>query len=793
MIMNNDLIKIPFDIDISRVIEVLATQIYQSPLALLRENTQNAYDAILLRQQLKHDFTPHIQISITSELISISDNGIGMTVSDLQNHFWKAGASGKNTPEAKAAGVVGTFGIGAMANFGIASELEVVTESAMSGVRSKCRALRDSLSTKEDCIIISQEASTGQPGTTISAKLMSRSSINIGQAEQYINQFVKYLPTTVTLNGNLHSGKNFSEAVPKISQAWGIDQTHCKLGPSVIADISLEVSSNAEIRVSLKNIKVSSNLYKGQIILRQSVGAIQTFRSGFGLATVTVSSSYQFGGVADLFAFEPTAGREALSTQSMQLLQTIVSELDEYVSKILAMHEEVNNSTSFMNWVIQTGFYDLCGMLRMRLEPGGNDILLEDIKAQTTQVPMLLCVGNDSTVISAHASEDKPLLVLATRNPRRKCELEFLNRFCTINRISDQPKVIERKTPGQHTLAETALLFRLINVLEIDYFVKIDVELGKMTHGLPALLDESQNPPVITIDPDSSSSAVLLGLYGTDYSAFGSMTKDFVRNIIFPKIQNIVPSSTRQGAAAFLKTIRAKKEIFELESSDLGSLTEIWEGYIDGRISLTEAAKRSSVVARKSIQVVEKNAAQPVKDVIPDVIENEAVTHSNGDQSVDEIEPAPAINRREIMSDAKLLTIPALDPPLKGYRCFLALSDKVREEKGDFFIQPHTTSIVWGGQKVLFIFQHHSGRFGLYYDIQTMDAVASDSGGGIFQTCTILLKNRIYIPIPEGIQFEFIPDENEKKRFEVKCDLLYTSYKKDENGAISIIKAEQSV
>lgn len=781
--MENNPIKIPFDIDISRVIEVLAKQIYQSPLALLRENTQNAYDAILLRQQLEHEFIPQIQITISDEQVSISDNGIGMTVSDLQDHFWRAGSSGKNTPEAKAAGVVGTFGIGAMANFGIASELEVVTESAISGVRSKCKALRDSLSTKDDCITILPETSKGQPGTTVSAKLMIESSIDIGQAERYIQQFIKYLPTKVTLNGSLQSGKQLSEGVPTITPVWKQDILHCEIGPSVIADVSLQVSSNAEIRVALNNIEVSSSVYKGQIVLGQGVGAIQTFRSGFGLATVTVSSSYQFGGVADLIAFEPTAGREALSTQSMQLLQTIISELDGFVSKYLATHEEVNKSTSFMNWVMQNGCYNLCGMLKIRSEPGGNDILLEDIKTQTEKTSMLLYVGNDLSVISAHASEDKPLLVLATRNPRRKCELKYLNMFCKTDQISDQPKVIERKTSGQLKLSETALLFRLINILKTDYFIKIGVELGKMTHELPVLLDQSLNPPIITIDPDSSSCVVLLGLYETDYSAFGSMTKDFVRNIIFPKIQNIVPSSTRQGAAAFLKTIRAKKEIFELEMTDMRSLTEIWEGYNEGRLSLTEAAKRSSVVARKTIQVVEEAAKRNVEDVIPDVIENETVTHSNGDQTVDQFEPAPAINRREILSDAKLLTIPEGDQPLKGYHCFLALSDKVREEKGDFFIQPHTTSIVWGGQKVLFIFQHHSGRFGLYYDIQTMDTVATDSGGGMFQTCTILLQNKIYIPIPEGIQFEFIPGKNEKKRFEIRCDLLYTSYKKDGNGA----------
>ena len=42
---------IPFAVDTSRILELLAKQIYQSPLALLRENTQNAFDATLLRAQ----------------------------------------------------------------------------------------------------------------------------------------------------------------------------------------------------------------------------------------------------------------------------------------------------------------------------------------------------------------------------------------------------------------------------------------------------------------------------------------------------------------------------------------------------------------------------------------------------------------------------------------------------------------------------------------------------------------------------------------------------------------------
>ena len=137
-------------------------------------------------------------------------------------------------------------------------------------------------------------------------------------------------------------------------------------------------------------------------------------------------------------------------------------------------------------------------------------------------------------------------------------------------------------------------------------------------------------------------------------------------------------------------------------------------------------------------------------------------------------EAAPAIMRIEKESSAKLLLIEDHETPLRGYRCFLALTDSVREEMGEFFLQPHRTSIVWGGQKTLFIFLHHSGEFGLYYDLQTREPIDAPAGGGPFSTATIVLKNTIYIPIPEQIQPSFVPGAGAKKRFEVRADIIRT-------------------
>ena len=42
------------------------------------------------------------------------------------------------------------------------------------------------------------------------------------------------------------------------------------------------------------------------------------------------------------------------------------------------------------------------------------------------------------------------------------------------------------------------------------------------------------------------------------------------------------------------------------------------------------------------------------------------------------------------------------------------------------------------------------------------------------------MKNRVFIPIPPAIQASFLPDFDEKKRFEVRCDLLHIDRRNDE-------------
>lgn len=757
---------IPFSVDISRMIELLASQIYPSPFALLRENVQNAFDAIMLRRHAGQIFEPTIDVVIEPAQITVSDNGIGMSGYELREHFWRAGSSSKNTEDARAAGVVGTFGIGAMANFGIAERLEVVSESARIPERTRCVAERATLSVTDDCIQFAAESVTGKPGTTVTATFQSGKLIDVVQAVAYITEFVRFVELPVRVNGNVVSQVPLDEAIAGLTVSWQWSSANVSLGSQLTADVSLAGSGTGEVSVSLSNIKLNGQAIAGRMVLRQGLGAIRTFRNRFGLATTSIPSTYQLGGVADFLILKPTAGREALTTESQQFLNHFVAPLDALISEHLATRPEANNSQAFVNWTAARQRWDLCAKLRAYVEPG-DSATLGELATMSQSRPLLMYGGSDQDTLRLGSSE-RPVVQLARNMQRRQCEQGYLSRYGRVEQLTDDPKVIQRIDNSELTMAQSALVFRLTEILSSDYFLSTNISFGKISHGLP-ILTSSQNPVSIVLDPGASNIRVILEVYEKEYGAFGHLTKDFARNVIFPRVSQLVPSATRQGTEAFLKALQRTRDVFEYERSDLENLTSLWTDYLEGKLTMEQAVVKAKA-AQRSHQQLDVASTGRVHDVVPDVAGVQQVAPEG---VVTNFDAMPPIRRTDISTDRKLLIIEESDPPLKSYRCFLAISKRIRQERGEFFLQPHRTSVVWGGQKVLFIFEHHSGEVGLYYDVQMTEPVAPTSGGGTFETCTIVMKNQVFIPVPQVLQATFMPQAGETKRLEIRCDLLY--------------------
>ena len=758
--MNSTEKKIAFKVEFSRILELLADQIYQSPLALLRENTQNAFDAVRMREALDGEFEPMIHVNVDDEQIVVSDNGIGMTAQEIETHFWYAGRSGKNTDAARAAGVVGTFGIGAMANFGVADELSVESESAVTGQRTLSSVRKSELSTDTQSISVRPVTQKGEPGTTVRAHLASTSGVSVQDAGMYLREFVEFVDIPIFFNGDKLSGASHRAILPSERHAWS-ERREISLAGILSGDLELRGMASGELRVILENVQSDPGLGRsGSVVLLQGGNAIRTLRSGFGLSTVAIHSWYQWGGVIDLAILKPTAGREALDDSSNQLLQQVISELDNLISPIAAEHDESFVNDGFLRWITETGQFALCGPLEVTPRPSSEPEVLDSLVKRSG---VRYYSGHDESVIQTYASEEEPLIVLSRRAPRRDCELGYLT-MKGINEVDITPRVNQKLPITGQSFAHSALATRVTRILEEDYFLGADIHFGSITGGLPLLVTDTNIPVVIYLDPDSTSVAPLLALYRDDYNAFAPFVKDFVRSAVFPRISKLVPSSTREGAEAFLRHLRSNRELFEYELGDKADLEDILEELRAGRLTTVQAARQ---LVDRDISVVDVSSMStaPLSSVVNEI----------GDQTAEEVAPdsfeaRPGIDRREEETSALILTS---EEPVNGYTCFLSLSGRVQREKGDFFLQPHSTEVVWGGRKVIFIFQHHSRRFGLYYDILCPGLVGAASGGGPRVTSTILAKDRTFIPVPDEIVNDFLPVAGERKRLEVRCDILY--------------------
>ena len=675
------------------------------------------------------------------------------------------GRSGKNTDAARAAGVVGTFGIGAMANFGVADSLSVESESAETGERTLSSVQKSELSTDRPSISVTPTAQKGEPGTTVCAHLDPSVRIDIREARDYIQEFVEFVDIPVHFNGETISGASHRSFLPSERHAWFDKLSEVTLGGIITGNIEILGMASGELRIVIESIESAVGLGKpGAIVLQQGRNAIRTLRSGFGLATAAARSGYHWGGVVDLPFLKPTAGREALDASSTQFLQRIVTDLDNLVSPIAAKHVESFSNDGLLRWIVANSQFRLCEQLTVSVRPFSQP---ETLASTAERQGIQYYSGRDESLIRTYASEETPLIVISRRAPRRECELGYL-KATGINEVDTSPHVTKTLEMKTLSFAHSALAVRVSRLLEEDYFLRAEISFGSITNGLQLLVTDRNEPVKICLDRDSSSVAPLLRLYDDDFNAFTPFVKDFVRTLIFPRIHDLVRSSTREGSEAFLRHLRSNREWFEYELDDRADLGEIFDDLQAGRLTVVEAARRIQATGRSFVEVSSSGTA-PISSIVGDI-----VTETQDENLSDPYVAQPSIDRREQNTDALILTS---DSPINGYTCFLSLSDRIQKEKGDFFLQPHSTEVVWGGRKVIFIFHHHSGRFGLYYDILCPGLVADASGGGPKVTSTILTKGRTFIPIPSELTNEFLPKVGERKRLEVRADILYLEEK----------------
>ncbi len=763
--------SIKFQVETTRVLEILSSEIYDSPLALLRENVQNSYDAILMR--CARDSVPlstgSIDIVHSGTSLSIEDNGIGMTEEVLRNNFWKAGSSGKKTDLASRAGVIGTFGIGAMANFGIATKMEVTTRSIDSNVTLLSIAERDSLSIAEDCISLEKLADSRPQGTKLVVSLEPTAAISDAQAIQYLSQYVMYVPVAVSYNGQILSKNVLDTSVP--FSADNLTDMGTKQVNEGILNFTIHfgVTPQRQVRAEVTNVEYDNAHVAGSLLLSQGAGPLMGYRNYFGLAPSPISSSYQLGGIANLSNLVPTAGREALSRESVSMLQQLVALAEKSISESISQSEFADSNPNFQQYIVNNNRYDLAGYVRVQVFPENEQVRLQDVLDHCEGRNLLYYTGRDSSLISTFSSPGNVLLHISQNNPLRQIQAHYIQQVLKLSQIPDQATVTQEYSSRELTYPEAALAIRIASTLNDDYFLNdVDVRFVEISHGVQFLVEGNQNNSVLRINRSSPALQPILECYQTAPSVFSDFVKDFVRNSIFQHVRNIVPSSAQGGVDALKQVLQANRELYSYEETDRGDLEPILSDYLSGRTSLGQAIRSSRGHGQAHAQHVTSQQVGNVETAIPDIVSSPSQPDKES-----ELLPKPAIIRNETECKFKILSTEVSYPQLNSFKLFLGLSNRLFKRERLFFETPHTTRIIWGRHRVIYIFDHPNGHFTLYYDLELRTPLADHlAGGKSLPSTTLLLKNRLFVPIPEELEAEFRVSEGAEKRYYVNFDTI---------------------
>ncbi|MBM7824741.1 molecular chaperone HtpG [Arcanobacterium pluranimalium] len=126
-----------FKVDLGGLVELLSKNLYSGPQVYIRELLQNAVDAITARREIEPDAPASVKIEPWEDGtgVTVTDTGIGLTKEQTAEFLATIGRTSKRDEllGSGRAEFLGQFGIGMLAAFLIADEIEVISRSALPG------------------------------------------------------------------------------------------------------------------------------------------------------------------------------------------------------------------------------------------------------------------------------------------------------------------------------------------------------------------------------------------------------------------------------------------------------------------------------------------------------------------------------------------------------------------------------------------------------------------------------------------------------------------------------------
>jgi molecular chaperone HtpG len=587
--------------DFERILETISSRIYDNQYAFLRENVQNAIDAIRIQalrdKKSTKDHQYRIEITIDNNRCSIKDNGIGMTQVELANNFWTIGASGKTTSEARAAGCIGVFGIGGFANFGVCDTLEVISRS------QACESAHfTSLSTsafKDDrftlpMVTYQKSDELLMHGTIVRG--IGKAPFDAASLATYLKQFVRYVSEPIYFQGNLISQEimspqpNYREVTPVITSQ----------GNAITVTFQLFADEGNNLAVKISKLKIGGEIYECYGDARLVHGQVEVYKRGFRICTVSVSSRIGVSGKFDSDFLQPTAGRDSLDGKSHTLLNQIFQIIETAAYPVILNDSDLlSNHIRLLPQFLAQGQLERIGQLTVKTIDS-RDTKLAELRQWSEEGKRIFYSysGHSTPAAEVLQARGHIIVTISANRDRRIAEVEFLRTFC---RGEEFENVIECQEP----YIELDIFDRAI-LAELDYAIRrlynpapYQFIAGKLTLDVPIYWSGKKEggATVVFVDTRHGEFQKLkpLGLS----PLFWSMIEAFCREYLGETLKRQSPKFFGSGAIDLDAYNKSFAELWELLSTDIevSRITEVQSNPVPHqKISHIELVRVSDVV-----------------------------------------------------------------------------------------------------------------------------------------------------------------------------------------------------
>ena len=727
-------------IDFESVLKAISKQIYETPHAFIRENVQNAVDAVRIQvlraESEKVSEQYEISVTINDKTVMVRDNGIGMSEADLKNYFWTIGASGKRSEEALAAGCVGMFGIGGFANFGVCSTLEVTSQTANSSTGTLTRLSAEDIEAAGAAIpsVTVEKSSAASPRGTIVVGQMWEPP-NTEDLKTYLKDFVRYVPIAVRFNGELISQQLFAD-VDNRDNLTPLDEEAVTWRHGAISVTGRLFEDRGHTLVAAIESLILNDkqiVLKGQ--LRFENGHTNVFKRGFKLCATQVTSTIGISGRLDCDQFVPTAGRDSLDATTTNLLGQISALLETIaIDVVLKSPERIAQHTRIFRLIRKRGLIDKLDNVPVRLADG-SELSLKDIRrrAENGNINVFFGITQKQSLNQVMQTRGHIVVLLSSDRYRREAEKLYLEKFCGAKPFDGMIDCIE--------FYENLTRFERVFLSELELNISKSYEVknfrliaGRLTEDIPAFVKEHSGSKPIDIFVDVRHGEVTK-LEGLGYSQLlYSLISTFCREYLGPSLKKWSPRFFGDGALNLELLSKRRSELWILIKDDIGVIRK---------------GGHRQLVTQKDVQVVRIGG-----------------------------EPSNAQQETILNQKPRLLRIIDEDhkTELEGY--YIRLPDMAFKAYGDLLPECDSHAVVWVGNKMTFVASDDvSAQF--QYQIH-LDEIVVAKVEGTPRTEGVLELDRplqeiyegIYFPIPKVLERFLVPTGEDEIRIDLHCEWI---------------------